>query len=30
VTARDGKAAIEIGFAADESMKRKVPVSIPG
>jgi len=30
VTARDGKAAIEIGFAADESMKRKAPVSIPG
>lgn len=28
VTARDGKAAIEIGFAADESMKRKAPVSL--
>jgi myo-inositol 2-dehydrogenase / D-chiro-inositol 1-dehydrogenase len=26
VSARDGKAAIEIGFAADESMKRKAPV----
>jgi myo-inositol 2-dehydrogenase / D-chiro-inositol 1-dehydrogenase len=29
VSARDGKAAIEIGFAADESMKRKAPVNIP-
>jgi predicted dehydrogenase len=29
ITARDGKAAIEIGFAADESMKRKAPVYIP-
>ncbi len=28
VTARDGKAAIEIGFAADESMRRKAPVTI--
>jgi myo-inositol 2-dehydrogenase / D-chiro-inositol 1-dehydrogenase len=28
VSARDGKAAIEIGFAADESMKRKAPVAI--
>lgn len=28
VSARDGKAAIEIGFAADESMKRKAPVTI--
>jgi myo-inositol 2-dehydrogenase / D-chiro-inositol 1-dehydrogenase len=26
VSARDGKAAIEIGFAADESMKSKAPV----
>jgi myo-inositol 2-dehydrogenase / D-chiro-inositol 1-dehydrogenase len=26
VSARDGKAAIDIGFAADESMKRKSPV----
>ncbi len=30
VTARDGRAAIEIGFAADESMKRKAPVTISG
>jgi predicted dehydrogenase len=29
VTARDGKAAIEIGFAADESMRRKAPVAMP-
>src|SRR5579872_777260 len=29
VSARDGKAAIEIGFAADESLKRKAPVEIP-
>jgi myo-inositol 2-dehydrogenase/D-chiro-inositol 1-dehydrogenase len=28
VSARDGKAAIEIGFAADESMKRKAPVTV--
>ncbi len=28
VTARDGKAAVEIGFAADESMRRKAPVTI--
>jgi predicted dehydrogenase len=26
VSARDGKAAIEIGFAADESMRKKAPV----
>jgi len=29
VSARDGKAALEIGFAADESMKKKAPVSLP-
>jgi myo-inositol 2-dehydrogenase/D-chiro-inositol 1-dehydrogenase len=28
VSARDGRAAIEIGFAADESMRRKAPVVI--
>jgi myo-inositol 2-dehydrogenase/D-chiro-inositol 1-dehydrogenase len=28
VSARDGKAAIEIGFAADESMRKKAPVNM--
>lgn len=28
VSARDGKAAVEIGFAADESMKKHAPVAI--
>jgi len=28
VSPRDGKAAVEIGFAADESMRKKAPVTI--
>jgi myo-inositol 2-dehydrogenase / D-chiro-inositol 1-dehydrogenase len=28
VSARDGKAAVEIGFAADESLRKKAPVTI--